>query len=557
MKISNSFWTVKKEDLLKEENYINKILMKAGYIYKNSSGVYTYLPLGVKLMENISKIIDEECSKMNANKLSLPSLVQSSVFDICDRNELLKDSMFTLIDRNNKTYNLCPTHEELFAEIVKMKVSSYKDLHFILYQISNKFRDELKTNKGLIRKKEFLMFDAYSFDTDESGLDISYDIMYHIFKKIFRRLKLDTIVCTSDPGPMHAYLSEEFHVLGPYGENDIAKCTKCNFISNIDIAECKSEPISKEKKVEKLNKIYAPNLNSVSDMCKYFNVKEHKILKSLVYKVNNSYKVILLKGNDKVNNAKLYRAFGNNNYSITTASEIKDLKKEDYEIIADNSVKYMSNFITKSLEKDYYYQNVNIPYDFKVSRYMDLKAFDEHTKCPKCGSEIEMLKGLEIGNIFKLGQTFTKKINASYTNEKNEKNYIHMGSYGIGIDRCIYALAEKYHDDKGLTLPIEIAPYKIAIIITNMNDTDAKKYAEKIYEKLSNNVEVLLDDRKESLNVKTSEIDLIGVPIQIIVGKSLNLGKIELKLRNRQKTVLINKDILLDKIKELLYNKTI
>lgn len=559
---SKSFWLVKKEDVSQEENFINKILIKSGYIYKNASGIYTYLPLGVKLIENICKIINEECKKIDASKLSFPSLVPTNVFDLCDRNELLGKSLYNVIDRNNKSYTLCPTHEELFAEIVKMKVKSYKDLHFILYQISNKYRDEEKTNKGLIRKKEFLMFDAYSFDTDESGLDISYDNMYHVFKKIFRKLGLDTVVCTSDPGTMHAYLSEEFHVIGPYGEDDIAKCTKCSFISNIDIAEVKPEPKHKDKKIEKLKKVYAPNLKTIKDISDFFDVKEHQVLKTLIYKVNNRYKMILLRGNDEINNAKLYRAFGTANFSLATEDELKRIGstpgyvgplKSTMEIIADSAVKYMSNFITGSNEKNYYYQNVNIPFDFKVSRYMDLKQFDENTKCPKCGSEIEMLKGLEIGNIFKIGMAFTKKIDASYTNEKNKKNYIHMGSYGIGIDRCIYALAEKYHDNKGLTLPLSIAPYKISIVIANVNDKESKKYAENLYNKFMNdNIDTILDDRKETLGVKLNDMELIGVPIIIIVGKSLNMNKVEIKIRTTDKKILIDKNRIYNNIKETI-----
>ena len=562
MKLSKSFWITRKDNPSEEESFINKILIKSGYIYKNSSGIYTYLPLGVKLAQNIKNIINEECEKAGAMEVCFPSLVSSSVFEKSERNNLFGKSMFKVIDRNNKEYNLCPTHEELFAELAGARINSYKDLHFVLYQISNKFRDEVKTNKGLVRKKEFSMFDAYSFDTDEAGLDISYDNMYHVFKKIFRRLGLDTVVCESDPGKMYAYYSEEFHVVGTYGENDIAKCSKCSFIANIDIAEVKAEKRYKDKKVEKLNKVFTPGINDINGICNYFNVKEYQVLKSIIYKVNNSYKMIIMCGNDEVNDAKLFRAFGTNNFRAISDEEIRKLgsypgfvgpMKCTMEIIADNAVKYMSNFICGGNQKDVFYVNVNIPFDFKVGRYMDLKQFTPETKCPKCGSTVEIIKGLEVGNIFKLGGTFSKKIGVTYLNEKNEKNYAIMGSYGIGIDRCIYALAEAYHDDNGLKFPIAIAPYKVAIVIANVNDKDSKKYAEGLYEKLRReNIDVLFDDRKETLGIKLNDMDLVGVPICVIVGKYLNMDKIEFKLRNNDEKQIIDKSEVFDKLIKII-----
>lgn len=566
MRMSNSFFITRKE-FPKDENTISaKLLIKSGMVFKNENGIYSYLPLGLKVVNNIKKIIRNEMNKINAEEVLMPSLVDYSYFENSGRNVIFDKEMFTLKDRNNKEYALCPTHEELFAYLVRNKIQSYKDLHFTLFQMSNKFRDEFHPEYGLIRKKEFLMADAYSFDADMSGLDVSYDKMYQTFKNIFKRCNLDTITVKSNPESMKGTTSEEFQVECDFGDNKIVKCTSCSYSSNIEEAACLTKT-NKENNfdIKMIRKVHTPNIKTVKELKEFFNVDDDKILKSLIVKADSKYIMILLKGNDELNINKLETILKTKNIEIPSSYELERIGtevgfigpiKSTMTIIADMEVKNMHNVICGANIKDYHYKNVNPKVDFKIDRFADLKIFNESSYCPKCGSKCDIINGIEVGHIFKLETNYSKVYDLKYLDETNTFNYVHMGSYGIGIDRLISAIIEKNHDEKGIIWPMLVAPYKVAIVVINVNDKESYKYSKMLYERLiQNGIETILDDRKETVGVKFNDMDLFGIPIRITVGKKLEEGFVEMKLRSEERSNDIKIENVLKTIEKAIETK--
>lgn len=544
MRVSNSFIITRRE-LPNDENVISsQLLIKSGMIYKNDNGIYSYLPLGYKVIENIKKIIREEMKSINASEVLMPSLVSNSVFEKSKRNKIFGDELYTLTDRSNKVLSLCPMHEELFACLASSKIQSYKDLHFSLFQISNKFRDEEKPEYGLIRKKEFIMADAYSYDADEGGLDVSYDKMFMVFKHIFNRLSINAEVVDCDEGESNGIESEQFDVISDFGDNEIVRCTNCTYTCSIEDASSGSLFINRQSDTRKKELVSTPNVKSIKELSDYLNVFPNNILKSLICKVDGKYKMFLLRGESELNIKKLRKLFKTNNIEIPTVYELEKLgTKVGYigpinctmEIIADNEVKSMHNFICGSNKENYHFKNVNYGRDFRINRYADIKLFDEHCVCPKCKNKCKVIKGFEVGQIFKLGKNYSELYNLTYKDEQNKDEYVHMGSYQIGVDRCLSAIVENNHDDKGIVWPLSVAPYKVIVILANLNDQEGSRFANSLHDKLNNlGIETLFDDRKESIGVKFNDADLIGIPIRVTIGNQYSEDKVEVKLRSEK-----------------------
>ena len=550
MRVSKSFLITRRELPNDEKIISSKLLIKSGMIYKNDNGIYSYLPLGYKVIENIKKIIREEMRNINASEVLMPSLVDNGIFESSKRDKLFGNELYTLKDRNNKLLSLCPMHEELFAYAASFKIQSYKDLHFSLFQISNKFRDEEKSEYGLIRKKEFIMADAYSYDADEGGLDVSYDKMFMIFKHIFNKLSINAETVECDAGESQGIESEQFDVLSDFGDNEIVKCTNCTYTCNIEDASSGSVFVNRQIDSRKKELVSTPNVKSIKDLSEYLDVFPNNILKSLICKVDGKYKMFLLRGESELNIKKLKKLFKTNNIEIPSVYELEKLGTRvgyigpvdcTMEIIADNEVKSMHNFICGSNKENYHYKNVNYGRDFRINRYADIKLFDENCLCPKCKNKCEIKRGFEIGQIYKLGKIYSKIYNLTYKDELNKFEYVHMGSYQIGVDRCLSAIVESNHDDKGIIWPLSVAPYKVIIVVANVNDQEAFKYANNLHDKLESlGIETLLDDRKETIGVKFNDADLIGIPIRVTVGNLFSEDKVEIKLRSEQ-TVKVTK----------------
>ena len=563
--LSKSFLITRREIPKDEKTLGAKLLLQSGMIQKNDNGIYLYMPFGLKVINNIEKIIRSEMERINAEEVLMPSLVNSDLFKCSSRLNIFDNERFTLKDKNDKEMTLCPTHEELFALLAKNKIQSYKDLHFSLFQISNKFRDEYHSEYGLIRKKEFYMADAYSFDANDGGLDISYDKMFQAFKRIFDKIGINTMVVNASADDMNGLSSEEFQVVSEYGDNEVVKCTNCSFTQNREDVICKNISTIDNVKLKNMELIKTPNVKKVKEVSEFIGCDTNCIIKSLIVKVNDTYKMILLRGESELNVIKLYKLLKTRNIEIPSEEDLERIGtyagyvgpiNSTMQIIADNEVKYMMNAVCGANKKNYHYKNVVPGRDFRVNKYADLKLFDEKSICPKCKSKCEIIKGIEVGHIFKLGDSYSQDYSLKYTDELNQINYVHMGSYGIGIDRCMGTIVEQNHDDRGIIWPMSVAPYKVGIIIANVNDSDAYKYAFDLGSKLDDlNIDAIVDDRKDSIGVKFADLDLIGIPIRVTVGNSFKDGKVEIKLRDEDFLSFINASDALSEIQKIIKSK--
>ena len=559
MRLRNSYFYTIKENIKDEDSISGNLLVRSGMIKRTSSGVYMMLPLGYKVLENIKNIIRDEMNKKGAQELLMPSLIQEDVYVSTGRRAKFGNDMFAFKDRFGKDYCLGPTHEELFTMAASYHVKSYKDLHFNIYQIGDKFRDEPRPRFGLLRAREFLMKDAYSFDTDTLGLDISYKDMYDAYKNMFNRMKLNTLVVESDSGAMGGLLSEEFQAINPAGEDKLVFCTKCSYTSNIDIAYSKEEGKKSTEKEKSLEKVYTPNMKTIEEISKYLGEDESKFIKCLVYKVDDRFIMTLTLGNDDVNETKLKRITKAINVELATDEEMKSLGlvkgfvgpiNSKIDVIADKKIKYIKNAITGANKKDYHIKNINLK-DFKVNRYEDITFVKEGEKCPVCGELLSFSNGIEVGNLFKLGTKYSEALGLYYTDEHNKLNPVYMGCYGIGLGRCMATIVEEHHDEKGIIWPMEVAPYKVCIVLINSKDEEMNNKANEIYNKLNSlGIDTLLDDRDERPGVKFNDMDLIGIPIRIVVGSKSKEGIVEYKNRNSNDVLELNIKDAIEKIKE-------
>ena len=544
MKLSNGFFITRRENPKDESILASKLLVRSGMVLKNDNGIYSYLPMGLKVLENIKSIIRKEMKDIYAEEVLVPVMGKYTESDFGVEE-------FNFLDRDDNRLKLYSSARELFSYLASSKVKSYKDLHFSLFQINHNFRDEEHIEYGLVRKKEFYTLEAYSFDADEGGEDVSYDKMYLAFKKIFNKIGLEPLVVRGNEGEF----CEEFQVVSKEGDNKVVRCKTCTYASNLDDASSSTITTMKEVTYKELELIKTPGQKSIKDLSEYLDVFTSRILKSLIIKVDGKFKMILLKGNSSLNVKKLKQLFKTNNIKIPTIYELEKLGTSvgyigpiglDIEIIADNEIKSMNNFICGSNKTNYHYKNANYGRDFKISKFADLKLFDDHSLCPKCKNECEILDGIEVGQITKLGKKYSKDLDVSYTDEINKKAHAHIGCYSIGLDRVISAIVEKNNDDKGIIWPINVAPYKVGIIISNVNDDEITKYANSLYDKLEKlNIDTLLDDRKESIGVKFNDLELIGIPILVVVGNKLEKNTVEVHIRreNDKKDVKTNKII--------------
>lgn len=561
MKLKNNFFYTIREDIKDEESVSGKLLVKSGMIKKNSNGIYMYTPLGRRVVKNIEEIVRDEMDKSGAMEVSMPSLIPEEIYINSGRRMIFGDNMFTLHDRYNRPYSLGPTHEELFVEMAKSQIKSYKDMPFNLYQVRTKFRDETRPRYGLIRTREFTMKDAYSFDADLDSLDKSYEIMFNAYKRIFERIGLNYKIVRADTGAMGGLLSEEFQAITDIGEDTLVLCDTCDYASNIEISECipKNKIATCEEKVKEL--IHTPNIGSIADLEKSLDIKCDKMVKTLIYKAGNELVACLIKGNRELNEVKLSKLLNVPEVTLATPEEVQnvtgakigfagpiDLK---IKIIMDREVQYMKNFLVGANKNDYHYIGVNLR-DFKYDLVADIVNVKEGDICPKCGGKLYFTKGIEVGNTFKLGDKYSKSLGLQYLDQNNNQQYVQMGSYGIGIERVMAAVAEQNNDEFGLIWPISIAPYKIAIVLINENDEKQKEIADKLYDELtSNNISVIYDNRNERPGVKFNDMDLIGIPVRLTVGKKACENVVEFKLRTNEHSIDINVDEAIEKIKNI------
>ena len=551
MKLKTSYFFTLRENVKDEDSVSGNLLVRSGMIKKNSSGIYMYLPLGYRVLKKIEQVIREEMDATGAQEVLMPALIPEEVYEQSGRRALIGSSMFSLKDRFDKPFVLGPTHEELFLMAAQNKVKSYKDLPFNIYQFQTKFRDEPRPRFGLIRVREFIMKDAYSFDTNLEGLDISYKKMDKAYRNSFDRMGLNYKVVTADTGVMGGLLSEEFQAVTEIGEDTLVLCDTCDFSSNIEVAPCVSESLELESFLD-MEELYTPNVGKIKDLVDNYQIPIEKMTKSMIYKIDDKFYLIMVRSDDEINEVKLQKLFGAQSVTLAENDDVVRLTNAKVgfagpvgitiPVIADHRIKTMSNFLVGANKSDYHLKNVNVDRDFKVNQYADIRNIREGDICPKCNKgHIHFSKGIEIGNIFKLGDKYAKALGLNFLDQNNQLNPVIMGSYGIGPGRCMAAIVEQNHDDYGIIWPKEIAPYSVAIVIINSKVETQVNVAEDLYNQLlKSKVDVILDDRDERPGVKFNDMDLIGIPVRVTVGKAIEQGQVEVKFRNEKDVQLVN-----------------
>lgn len=561
MKLKGSYFYTIRENIKDEESKSGNLLVRSGMIKKSSNGIYMYLPLGFKVMKNIENIVREEMNNINSSELMMPSLILEDIYESSGRRTSFGSNMFTLSDRYDRKYALGPTHEELFTIAASMKVKSYKDLPFSLYQFQNKFRDETRPRYGLIRVREFIMKDAYSFDKDYEGLDKSYSDMYNAYIKAFDRMGLNYKIVKADTGAMGGILSEEFQAITDIGEDILVICNKCGYASNLEIAECVDTYQNNDEQELKMELIYTPNAKTIVEIANFLHKPATSFVKTLLYKIDDKPVACLVRGDRDVNEVKLRKLFKSTTIELLDLESVEKITgakvgfagpiKLDITIVIDNEIKSMKNFIVGANKTDYHYTNANIS-DFKYDYISDIRNIKEHDKCPNCGELVVFTKGIEVGNTFKLGTKYSDALGLTYLDNNNELNPVVMGSYGIGIGRCMASIVEQNSDNKGIIWPINIAPFKVAIVVIDSSSDRQMEVANNLYNELNNmGIDTVLDDRDERAGVKFNDMDLIGIPIRITIGDKVNSDTVEFKLRTDEYTDISINDVI-NKIKEYI-----
>lgn len=561
MRLKNSFFFTLREDAKDEDSISSNLLVRAGMIKKSSSGVYMMLPMGLKVLNRIEAVIRDEMDRTGCQELLMPSLIPEDVYVSSGRREGFGASMFSLKDRKGQPYVLGPTHEELFAIAAKMQIRSYKDMPFSLYQIQTKFRDEPRPRYGLIRVREFAMKDAYTFDKDEAGLDIAYNKQFNAYKNIMDRLHLVYRIVRADTGVMGGLLSEEFQAITPLGEDILVLCDSCDLSSNIEVAACKPEiPAEKEEELEMVL-AETPNSRTIEEVAAFFNKDAKKFVKTLIYNVDGSPVAVMVRGDRDVNETKLRKMLHANDVELADAEMVKQATDAEIgfagpigikcPLYADEEVTYMQNFIVGANKTGYHYTNVNHK-DIKIDQVGDLRNIMEGDICPVCGGKIHFAHGIEVGNTFKLGTKYSKALDLKYLDANNQLQYVWMGSYGIGPARAMAALAEQNADENGINWPKDLAPFQCAVVIISMKDEEQITKAEELYNALKDaGIDTVLDDRDARPGVKFKDMDLIGIPCRVVIGKGIKDGMVEFKTRTGEKEEIPFAQAI-DRVKEFL-----
>ena len=552
MKLKNTYFFTLREDARDEDSTSGNLLVKAGFIKKTSAGIYMMLPLGLRVQNKIEEIIRKNMNETGALEVKMPALIASEYYENSGRLAGFGPSIFKLKDRTNKDMVLGPTHEELFAYASKSMIRSYKDMPFNLYQFQTKYRDEPRARFGLIRVKEFVMKDAYSFDVDEKGLDVSYQKMFNAYKKSFDEMGINYRIVKASTGIMGGLLSEEFQAITPVGEDSIFYCD-CGYSSNVEVAELVYANHSNEEELE-LKEVETPNKESIEEVCSFLGKDTKDSVKALLMNVNNELVVFFIRGDRELNETKVCKLLGCEEVNFADDSLIAASNAVpgytgpiglNAKIVVDNEVVAMRNFVTGANKEGYHYINTN-PKDFKYDVVGDIVNVKENDICPICGKPLKLTKGIEVGNTFKLGTKYSKALDLHFLNSENKEELVWMGSYGIGLGRTMAAIVEQNNDEKGIIWPLNIAPYQAIILIMSIKDELQCKIANEIYDKLiANGVEVMLDDRDERPGIKFNDSELIGIPYRITVGKKAPDGIVELKKRGS------------DEVKELSINDAI
>ena len=566
VRYSEYFLNTSKEDPSSSEIPSYSLSLRASLIRKVASGIYAFLPLGNRVLKKIERIVREEMDKTGAIEILLPAIQTADLWIKSGRWFQYGPELFRLKDRNEREFCLGPTHEEIMTYLAYLDIKSYKDLPVNLYQIQVKFRDEIRPRYGILRAREFIMKDAYSFSANEKDLDIIYKKMYKCYCSIIERLALKYFVVEAETGLIGGKYSHEFIICADNGEDELVYCLSCGYAANYEMAKFISESsnINKvEKESEKkIEKVHTPGITNIKSLVEFLDVTADKIVKTMLLKNNAGNLIaVLVRGDKDLNIAKLEKFIGaklelynesekNNDFNIGFLGHVG--LNSEIKIYADNSIKNMDNLIAGANKKDYHLKNVNYPRDFKVNFWGDFSFPSIGNRCANCNEVLKFEKGIEIGHIFKLGTKYSEKMDAMFLDSEGKLKPIIMGCYGIGVSRILSAAIEQLNDEKGIVWPLSIAPFLVNLISINMEDAEIAVASEAIYKRLNKEgIEVIFDDRKVRAGVKFNDSDLIGIPIKIILGKKYFEHKeLEIELRRDGSKLSLGIDDAIKYIKE-------
>ena len=532
MKWSHYFLPTLREDPKDAQALSHKLMVRAGLIRRLGSGAYSYLPFGLRALQKASQIVRDEMNRAGAQELLLPALQPLELWHATGRDALLGDVLIRFKDRTGKEMALGPTHEEVVTDLLK-EVRSYKQLPLTVYQIQTKFRDEPRPRSGVIRSKEFLMKDAYSFDVDREGLTRSYQAMYDAYQRIFARCGLNVLACEADPGMMGGEVSHEFMAPAASGEDRVVHCGSCGYAANLEAATCESTVHSPQsiEKPKPMEMVKTPGKHTVEQVSQFLKVPPAALIKTLLYDVEQDHVAVLVRGDHEVNETKLIRTVGSPHVKLSTAQTIERLsaapmgftgpvKLGGVRLLADHAVMAMVNAVTGANAPEAHLVNVNPNRDFQPSVTADLRFVTEADRCPTCRNPLAFIQAIEVGHVFKLGTKYTEVFGATFQDADRAVKPMIMGCYGIGINRIVAAAVEQHHDDHGIIWPAALAPFQVLISVMEADNAELSQVGAQTHEALSKaGVEVLLDDREQSPGSKLKDADLLGIPVQVVIGK--------------------------------------
>ena len=568
MRFSLGFFPTLRDAPSDAEIESHKLMIRAGFIRRVSSGIYTLLPLGLRVHKKVEDICRRELGKSNAQELLMPTLNPAELWQKTGRWDVYGKELMRMKDRHDREFCLGPTHEEVITNLVANEVRSYRDLPLNLFQIQTKFRDEIRPRFGVMRGREFVMKDGYSFDVDDDNASKSYENMVAAYERIFKGCGLSFSAVEADSGAIGGSFSHEFMVLANSGEEEISSCESCGYTSNVE-----KTPVILTHNDESSNgdveKVHTPNAHTVEEISELLKVPNSNVLKTLIYKGQKNNYAVLIPGDRKLNEVKFGNVTNETGLVLASATLVKELTKaevgfagpiglENVSVIADNSIKGRKNLIAGANETDYHHINVKEGSDFECETFADLLIAEDGDVCPSCNAPLSHQRGIEVGHVFKLGTKYSDSLDATYLDENGETKTIVMGCYGIGIGRTVAAAIEQNHDENGIVWPLPLAPYSVDIIPMNMDDPDCVEIADKIYHELLQNfnVECVLDDRNERPGVKFNDSDLIGFPFKVIIGKKgLIEKKVEVKSRKTGEVEFVDFDNACQFIADLVSSK--
>ncbi len=545
-----------------------KLMLRAGMLRKVGNGLYTYLPLAWRSLKKIEEIVREELDKIGAQEILLPIIQPAEIWMQTGRWSVYGEEMFRLQDRHERFYCLGPTHEEIITTLVKMDVNSYKQLPLVLFQIQNKYRDEIRPRFGLMRSREFIMKDAYSFDMSEEELDERYHEMYDAYSRIFTRCGLNFRPVEADSGAIGGSGSHEFMAFAQSGEAAVVRCNECDYAANIEIAVPKDVQIDKNAEAkEELKEVDTPDCKTIEEVANYLQISKEKTVKVVAFINGKQIILAVVPGEAEVNDVRLAALFGEVELPLASDDDLRAndlvpgylspiglMQTESLAIIVDPSVMNMSDVICGGNKEDVHFVHANPKRDFTDVRVETIRLLTENDACPHCGGEITIERGIEVGQVFKLGTKYSEALDATFLDANGKAQPLVMGCYGIGVSRTLAAVVEQHFDDNGIIWPVAVAPFHVVIVPANIKNKEVKLCAEEIYDELNAaGIETVLDDRDERAGIKFNDADLIGYPLRITIGRTYQQsGMLELKIRATNEVMNLPRKDILGKVKDLL-----